>query len=558
MATDRQALTVYHARRRVGGVDVTTFEQLLRDPDEVDGYDPDRDLPFDARLFVALKEPQRPRWASFLEQGFAEALLPEIAQVNALLLVRVQYYKDQYFAFAFGHGRFLLRPDAYDRNYGLRVALNVIYGDSSGELDPNRLRSVDSKTVADNVLRTRRQVDRKTDFEAFGVDVRSDLLNGVTGTPAEPDAWGTRVSGRHSFSANPQVSLDDLGDFCKQIARAHRDESYKDYFEWIDNLTAVDDPRLRDALYEGVLAAIREHRDVRIAVPEIISWDEVAGLRFTFDRSITIADPEDALLGELLQAAGKLGELSLDRLRSWRLELVSSGGEVTHRWPAIQCLYGEVQHDGRTYVLTEGDFFKISPRYLDALNEFVEDLPRSTLPLPASPRDMHEGAYNEMAANSNPSYLLLDKATVHVAEHTTAIEVCDVLSDGGAFIHVKRKLNSSSLSHLFAQGHVSATLLIMNREYREAVLQKIREQEAARVDLTGDISFIGKFATIDIEQIRSREYEVVYAIVAKWNGRRMADALPFFSKVNLRRHVDDLRRMGYRVSMAPVDERPDS
>lgn len=31
------------------------------------------------------------------------------------------------------------------------------------------------------------------------------------------------------------------------------------------------------------------------------------------------------------------------------------------------------------------------------------------------------------------------------------------------------------------------------------------------------------------------------------------DALPFFSKANLRRHADDFRRMGSTVSWLPVD-----
>ena len=72
-------------------------------------------------------------------------------------------------------------------------------------------------------------------------------------------------------------------------------------------------------------------------------------------------------------------------------------------------------------------------------------------------------------------------------------------------------------------------------------------------ELDDDDTFIGRFSTFDVDGITAGNHEVVYAIVGKWQGRTASEALSFFSKVNLRRHVEDLRRMAYPVSLARVD-----
>jgi hypothetical protein len=48
--------------------------------------------------------------------------------------------------------------------------------------------------------------------------------------------------------------------------------------------------------------------------------------------------------------------------------------------------------------------------------------------------------------------------------------------------------------------------------------------------------------------ITASEFTVTYGIISRWRGKSFVDALPFFSKVNLRRCAHDLRRMGYNVS----------
>lgn len=139
--------------------------------------------------------------------------------------------------------------------------------------------------------------------------------------------------------------------------------------------------------------------------------------------------------------------------------------------------------------------------------------------------------------------------TVRLTSRTTPIEICDLLTSSGSLIHVKRKLNSSSLSHLFSQGLVSADLMLMSEEFRKKVHQRIRslEHQRAAVNSFSRLFSVGK-------GISPSAFTVVYAIIARWKQKSLSEALPFFSKVNLRRCAQDLRRMGYAVAYSQIPE----
>jgi uncharacterized protein (TIGR04141 family) len=145
---------------------------------------------------------------------------------------------------------------------------------------------------------------------------------------------------------------------------------------------------------------------------------------------------------------------------------------------------------------------------------------------------------------------MLDRQVVRVDTSTSPIEICDLLTSAGCFVHVKRKLSSSSLSHLFAQGSVSADVLLMSSQYREKAIAAI--EDAAKAKGVRAAPFLG----FGLDSVTPSRHEIVYGIIESWKGRSLVDALPFFSKVNLRRHTEDLRRMGYRVSYSRINVAP--
>jgi len=421
--------------------------------------------------------------------------------------------------------------------------------DAELSLPPQRVRQVDSSTVSDNTLHTRRQANRRTTFETFEIDTESDLLSAITGQPSDPLLWGSRISGADAITTTVSVDFDQLGEFCRQLHRAQRSNDYELHFSWIDNVAAVRDPQLRAQLIEALASAIRTEQaeGLELAPPGLIDWDDVHEFELTSapERS---ADLDLSGYIQVLKDVEKLDDFSINRLRNYRITALDAEGGVAASWSLLRCLDGEVVLDGERYLAVGGEFYKVDPGYLAQLDAFIDGIEPTAEDLPHAHKGETEGPYNERATTASEHRLLMDKVLVTVPSVTGSIEFCDILTDDLKLVHVKRKARSSSLSHLFSQGAVSADLFLLDPAFRSNAFDKVTGAELERGP-----DFVGQFATFDPKGITPQDYEVVYAIVEEWQGKTLSQRLPFFSKVNLRRHAADLRRMGYRVTHARIE-----
>jgi hypothetical protein len=151
MATSR-SFTLYKSRRQIGGEPVTRFEDALTEEalgrPTLSIHELTTHQTFQARLFIDSPTPSPPGWLDFLRAGFGDVPVKESTANSAVLMVRlVRRGQPEFFAFTYGFGRFLLRPDGYERSFGLRVALNTLYeADDPAAIEaPVRVRRVDAK-----------------------------------------------------------------------------------------------------------------------------------------------------------------------------------------------------------------------------------------------------------------------------------------------------------------------------------------------------------------------------------------------------------------------------
>jgi uncharacterized protein (TIGR04141 family) len=87
----------------------------------------------------------------------------------------------------------------------------------------------------------------------------------------------------------------------------------------------------------------------------------------------------------------------------------------------------------------------------------------------------------------------------------------------------------------------------MDTEFRSAVRTVLSKT------LTGRRSArMRDFAWMHDQQFDPHLCEIVYVIMTNRPGNLQKDALPFFSKVNLRMRCHELRRMGFKYSLALV------
>jgi uncharacterized protein (TIGR04141 family) len=510
---------------------------------------------FEARLYVLDNAPQTVGWAPFVRSGFADAAIGRAFGPSALLIIRLlrevpDSPTDQVFAFAFGSaGRFLLKPDCYRRGFGLRAALNLIYPTDADTA--SRLRAIDIKRRAATTTRARVQASEQTDFEAFDVNRSRDILSKTAGTPYDNEGWGGRVTGGDSLSFTIDRPFDELGELCRRIETTHLQTDYQDQFDWIDQIQPINDPTLVQQLREHVSELLRSRTVDRLSLapPEVVDWDLVTSFRYSFDRAQgrargVVTHPDIRLADYLsgMARTRKLDDLTYERMHAGRIFAMNGDSGIVHSWPAWKCLVGELLINGITYILDEGDFYEVRQDYLAALDSAIAAIPLAQVDLPTSTPNEHEGPYNIRAASVDPELLLLDKKTVKINTKTTLIEICDLLTSKRQLIHVKRHLGSSDLSHLFAQGVVSACLLQESPEFRKKAIDKI-----AAVS-----NHSTKFGFLNPDSFTTSDFEVVYAIAESWNSRTFEQGLPFFSKINLREAVQNLHGRGFSVSLHQI------
>lgn len=476
-------------------------------------------------LYVRQTPDHPPGWAGFFSG--ADSLQPEdlsASSVSAIFLTRAA---NRLFALSFGHGRHLLSAGCYEERFGLRVTLNSV--------DPELLRAVDMTTLEANPFYGKRQAARAAPLGEFGLNLDQDILRAVTGRPKNK-ALGTQMTGIDSLSVRVQVDLRGLQALLEKYLAKHFERTYRDRFPWVDHVAEVRDQSLCDTLFTKVIEAL-ERRDtshVWAAIPEIVpDWNAFDHFRFGTPRSTIEYDDVD--LTRILKSLE--GEaLSLDLLRKKRVYCVAQGqAHPVMDWPFIRCLTAEIRVDGELYLLNSGCWYRIDSVYARQVDHDLEAIQSAALPL-TNWGDENEAAFNaRMAARSNGELALMDMVMISHPGMASPVEFCDLYSTTRQMIHVKRYGQSSVLSHLFAQGMVSAVSVLSDTDFRKAVNEKLPGTH--------------KFADPE-RRVTANSYEVCFVIGSTDIGSLK---LPFFSRVTLRNTYRTLTQTyGFRVSLTKV------
>jgi uncharacterized protein (TIGR04141 family) len=490
----------------------------------------------DGIFYHSSRPATEPAWVSLIRQmttGLPDTL--RTSSASGLLVLRAN---NRFFALTFGFGRSLLDLSKVERNFGLRVALNRI--------DPAQLRSMDTKTFEDMVVTTSTQASKSADLPTFGIDVSKDILRAVTGEPRDVN-FAKRLSGSDALVVNIDQEALDLPALCSELLVAFGEDTYKSDFEWIDHLALVNDQVIVDELNEQLVAQLRnaDTSNTHMAMPEPIDWEDVDSFKIQGARSVVFDDLDlDSYLNEL----GDCGSLSIERLRSRRVSIkFSRSNDYESRWNVYQCLVTEQRVGSDLYVLIEGRWLAVSDTLSAEVDAFANNLPNLANALIPSRSGETEGAYNARLVASNPDALLLfDRKIKRPGGAASGIELCDVLAADGELIHVKRKSRSSTLSHLFAQGAVSAVTLVSDGIFRDKLREVIVE------DVPGGATELWlSLVPSSSDAIDRSRYKVAYVVIAD-SAKQGTDWLPFFSKLNLMQHGRQLRNLGFEVSVTRV------
>jgi uncharacterized protein (TIGR04141 family) len=448
-------LTIFRVKQ-----DTTDPDDILVERDSLADFPVSLDGSHLGVLYVERSARQVPKWMSF----FGHSIDPSqhelsTAAVGAVLLLA---HNGHTYALVFGYGRYLLKPEALEHRFGLRVTLNAV--------EPTQLRSIDHRRLDAIARHTREELSKASGLSQFGLDVERDLLRAVTGTPTNLE-HGRRLSGADQLTVVGDIALNQLTTYLDKFSTLASQATYKANFPWVDNIFEVSDPKAVTTLDEQLVKLLKKgNSDCWLAPPEIVDWINVASFKYSSRK--TAQEYEDIEFDGYYAECGGKHNLDIGRLWQDRIFCFNSENESVKRsWALYRCLIAELEHKGGRYILSEGKWYRVDVSFLDALDQFIADLPQSTIPFPAC-TVRKEAEYNTLAAKKLQGFRCLDQDLIHVPGRGK-IEICDLYSSDRVFVHVKHYGASSTLSHLFSQGTVSAQLMVNEPTFRKAFHLKL-------------------------------------------------------------------------------------
>jgi uncharacterized protein (TIGR04141 family) len=267
---------------------------------------------------------------------------------------------------------------------------------------------------------------------------------------------------------------------------------------------------------------------MHIAPPEMVDLERISG--YSFNREYDVRP--DPTLDRYLAALRHRHALQVSMIKRHELHVhVPESDEPVNSWSVYRSLVVESELDDKRYVLTEGKWYAITKQLTNDVRQFMTRFERGTISLPPCKTSEPEEEYNARVA-AEQGWACADRQLVKPDGARTPVEFCDLFTPERQLIHVKRRSSSSTLSHLFAQGYVSAEAFLYDRSFREQSREKV-----------GNLASL-----IPIKEPNSRDFEIAFAIIGG-DHRRWPHSLPFFTQLHFRNTAEKLMRFGYRVTL---------
>ncbi len=344
-----------------------------------------------------------------------------------------------------------------------------------------------------------------------------------------------------AIKASLKITIEELPILLRRYLEQSRSTIYRSNFPWVDHIAEVKGTSLLDALNERLLERIRLEEFDRcwMAVPDIIEWAEVDGFRYGL--KARNAKYNDLHLSEFIEEVKETrgtdfstSNIDLKLLKQRDVLCIGDDDHTIRRWSLYSCLYCELDHQGHTYLLSGGKWYRLGRDFVTEVNKYFEQLPRFDTELPEY-NDNSEETYNARICDENAAFALMDQKLIKYGGPRSGVEFCDIFTTGRDIIHVKRYGQSKVFSHFFSQGTVSAELFHTQSEFRHTVNDTLPDTH--------------KIA--DPRKVPDRdEYRIVFGIVSDAAGSTLS--IPFFSRLNLRAASNRLIGYGYRVALSKI------
>ena len=485
-------------------------------------------LGIEGTIYVHHVQSKIPDWKYQLDKlSGIDITIPENTSNKAVVVFK---HKNRYFSLTYGYGRSMLDDSKIVRNFGLIVAANLI--------DSEKLKSLNSMTIEDAIIDTQKQTSKYTNQNQLQVNKISEILKSLSGSPTQ-ESVAKFLIGTDSLIATRKMNIIDIKTDINFYYDTYQKDDYKtNGFEWLDNVQVIKDAALKNNLHQILVNAIADNDPTLYIAPnKIIDWEKIDGFHITGVRN-TNNEIDIDYEGYFAYIRRKEIKDVLTKLRNDKLMATNNSGEEVIISNVYDGLIYEIVHNEGKYLLCYGDWYEIDTTFYNQIKLKINSIPDADIKLPNCMHQEGESMYNKRVATAC-GHLLLDSQNYQPSEYGhSKIEPCDILTEDEQFLHIKKGRGSSKLSHLFAQGLVSARIFRSDPGFKthiNAVSNRVRNKDI----LTRNPS--------------THVHEIIFGIIDDREGPH-STILPFFSMVNLSQVVDELHRMNLRVSILRIGQ----
>lgn len=487
------------------------------------------------RLFVQQKPPTQASWVKHMAPILvAPDQLTLLGQSSAAVLLVGAH--DRVFALTFGSGYHAIGLASMEPDFGLKVVANSV--------DPNKLTTAEARGLDKGTKNSVSSLPVPNEVFALGLRTNEEWIRRLGGK-VQDISFAANATGADSLRLSVDgFTFASLGHKLRETLDLFESTRYLNSFPFLDYFRRLPTkspliPVLNRLVHEQL---VQRSDQVGFAAPREFAWH----------------DPDYFLLHAGRRSTGNVSELTpenvyeaLDVLNAWsepmrrvKVDALGSGSDgLDYGTPLGQYVVANVVHDGVSYTLTAGVWFKIDQRYAERLDRFMDAVDDLTdeLALPdwddadliarGVPGNYGEERYNNFVGESG-GYVTLDRK-FYRGEVGEQVEICDLLNSKKQLLCVKRMDGSDKMSHLFQQGSVSAKLMF-DDSYRAKILEYL-----------GAIGGGAEFGS-------PSDWTFVFAIATSKEGA-LRDIMTFFSKVALQTHADAIAgRGGFKVAVAKI------
>lgn len=474
------------------------------------------------RLFIQRNAQHPPAWCELLKPILKNP--DNILSNSPSFILLVKNGETQYSVTGgFGHARI---KSLIDIDYGLHMALRIIH--------PETINSVTQKALKGSTRQIYRAVVGYR--PNLDLDNYNRFLKSVTGKSIDPNL-GASVAGKSSLLINTKTKFENFEKFFTELDAIYK---RKPLTEFPKSYTAVNDPseikKLEDELIREFATFVADGKDrdrLYLEFDDLLTQFQCTSFsietsgRATDIPYFNLESIREVLLKERVTVA-EIKDLSKIKINGFN----DDKRPIVEQEPLLDLLVYEIDLKGSSYILFNKKWFRIYDDFKRHIDSQIETIRIHAGMMPDWDLAKHkeEKFYNEHVSKLT-KWENLDRQLISV-QGLTNIEVCDLYNrKDRQFIHVKKTWGSKS-TYLFSQGFVSGESLFISAAFRQACHKQWKHL---------------------FESDYQRGAEVTYAI-ADNNAfhKSFPTNLSFFSKLGLAQNTQNLRSMGYEVSLSPI------